>query len=119
MLCPLLLSPDDFYVDLYLTDAAVTLLALLFETGIITVKTEGICLVTDTDNIWAHLKTTEVCTDWVLDVGHPPCMNQSALDTVIFSMDRRLHCTWRTSNVAISRLHSEMKTFCGGRNIAL
>lgn len=58
--------------------------------------------------IWKQLNNT-VWIDCVLDVGHPPCMNRSILDTVIFSMDRHLHCTWRTSNKLLSRLISIWK----------
>lgn len=58
----------------------------------------------NTWSIWRQL-SNEV---WI-DVGHPPCMSRSILDTVIFSMDRHLHCTWRTSNIVISRLYSVWK----------
>lgn len=88
----------DFEVDLCLMVAAVTLLALLFETGIITVKSEGICLVTYTSarqswydehdghaddfffflNIWPD----KVWIDWRTK---PPCMNRSILETLLYS----------------------------------
>lgn len=48
----------------------------------------------------------------MLDEEHPHCMNWLVLDTIIFSMDRCLHCTWRVSNIVISRLHPVWKLRC-------
>lgn len=56
----------------------------------------------------AHLKTTELEVG-LIDINHPICMNWLILDTVLFSMDRHLHSTWRTTNIVTRRLHSALK----------
>lgn len=86
-------------------------LALLFETGIIRVKSEGICSATDkpykvtSTRLWER----KVQTGWVL-----PHMNRSRLDNNVI-MDWHLECNWRAFKVVISGFHWvwKQRTFWG------
>lgn len=67
--------------------------------------------------VWRRL-SNEAWIDLVPDVGHPR-MNPSIPDTVIFSMERHLHCTRRTSRKMSWSASCTPVWFCGGRSFAL